>query len=348
MKIKSYRREYTVTFSENTDFIEPLILGDNTYVIADENIIKLYPEIHKTVLKQHHTIIQATEENKTLETAEHIIDELIGMDSRKKTNLVALGGGIIQDLTCFIASTIYRGINWTLVPTTLLAQTDSCIGSKSSINYKQYKNIIGTFYPPTEIIICPLFLKSLTNRDYYSGLGEIAKIQLMISPENFFNFSKDLEKILKHDYLKTIEYMESTLSFKKNLIELDEFDTGIRNTLNFGHTFGHAIETTTNYYVPHGQAVSIGILIANKISVMNNLISSEYEQTVRVTLYRIISEEYKNGSIFNIDKIIRSMKMDKKYTGTHNCILLTEDGAKMFNNIPEKDIIQAMESVFEF
>ena len=342
MEIQSYRRKYTVQFTKDLDFLGDVLNKENTYAIIDRNILNnnLIPI---NLDRIPHYILDATEENKTLAKAEEIIDELIKLKSKKNTHLVAIGGGIVQDLTCFIASVLYRGIDWTLVPTTLLAQTDSCIGSKSSINYKHFKNLVGTFYPPTNIYISPRFLDSLTDKDYRSGLGEIIKIQLMKSKKDYLNFSDNVELLLSRDPSTVIQFIETTLDFKKKLIEEDEFDTGIRNTLNFGHTFGHAIETVTNYYVPHGQAVAIGVMIANKVSLKLGLIPREYEHEISTTLLKIISEEFKQKGLFDGKMIVSSMKMDKKYTGTHNCILLTDSGARMFKNVDESVLISSID-----
>lgn len=324
--------------------MKPLIERKITYVIIDENIITRYP-FKEYLQPGRFYILKATEENKTMGKAEEIIDEIIKMDSKKNTLLIAIGGGIVQDLTCFIASILYRGINWVLVPTTLLAQTDSCIGSKSSINYKHFKNLVGTFYPPSEIIVSPTFLDSLTMKDYCSGLGEIVKIQLMISQDNYRDFSDNVEKLLNRDYNLLMTFVKRTLAYKKGLIEEDEFDAGIRNILNYGHTFGHAIETSTEYFVPHGQAVSIGILIANKISEKMGLITKQYEEEVFSTIVKIISPEFKKSQILETERIVSSMKMDKKFTGTHNCILLGEGGARMHKNVEETLIKDAMDEV---
>lgn len=316
----------------------------NNYFIVDENILPHY-QISDWLPEERTFIVTAVEENKTLDTASRIIDCLVTMDSKKKTNLVAIGGGIVQDITCFVASVLYRGINWTLVPTTLLAQTDSCIGSKSSINYKGFKNLLGTFYPPTKIVNCSIFLTGLSDKDYLSGLGEIAKIQMMRSKEDFRNFSNSLENILARDYEETYQFVNSTLGYKKMLIEEDEFDAGVRNILNFGHTFGHAIESATRYLVPHGQAVSIGIMIANHISVEKGLIDMDYCMEIENTLQKIISRDFKNPDLYSADDIIGAMKMDKKYTGAHNCILLTEEGAKMFEGVDTNSIRDAITQI---
>ncbi len=346
MEIRSYRKKYAVHFSDNLDFIDEILGQDNCYLIIDRNIIK-NNLIRYDLERIPHYILDATEENKTLTKAEEIIDNLIQLKSKKNTHLVAIGGGIVQDLTCFIASILYRGIEWTLVPTTLLAQTDSCIGSKSSINYKHFKNLVGTFYPPTKIYISPIFLRSLTDKDYRSGLGEIVKIQLMKSESCYRSFAKEIDLLLTRDTPTVLKYIEATLDFKKQLIEEDEFDTGIRNTLNFGHTFGHAIESVTDYYVPHGQAVAIGLMIANKISVKKGLISESYERDISSTLSKIISKEFKQPGLLDVHKIVSSMKMDKKYTGAHNCILLTDCGAKMFKGVDEAVLIAGMEQALK-
>lgn len=343
MIIKSYRRDYSVDFTDSLDFLDSFH-GNNHFFIVDANIVANYP-VEERLPKQRTFVLDATEENKTLDRASDIIDRLVTMDSKKKTILVAIGGGIVQDLTCFVASVLYRGINWVLVPTTLLAQTDSCIGSKSSINYKGFKNLLGTFYPPSKIIVSNRFLDSLTDRDYLSGLGEIAKIQMMISKNNFRDFSENLDKIVGRDYREVYRFVESTLDYKKGLIEEDEFDAGIRNILNFGHTFGHAIESTTHYYVPHGQAVSIGMLIANRVSVARGLIDKTYVSEIERTLLQIISPEFKKAEVYSADGIVKAMRMDKKFTGAHNCVLLTENGAKVFEGIDEKLIVDAIDQV---
>jgi len=198
LTIKSYRRDYPVDFNYDIDYLKSLIQEPDCFTIIDNNLI--HPYGFEGVLPEGRSYyLDAKEENKTLEEAMKIIVLLPGMSARKKTDIIAIGGGIVQDLACFVSSILYRGVKLTLVPTTLLAQADSCIGSKSSINFSGYKNLIGTFYPPSRILIIGTFLNGLSDKDLFSGLGEIAKIQLMISESNFIDFSNNLEKLKMKD-----------------------------------------------------------------------------------------------------------------------------------------------------
>ncbi|MGV2387507.1 MAG UNVERIFIED_CONTAM: hypothetical protein LVR29_01675 [Microcystis novacekii LVE1205-3] len=160
---------------------------------------------------------------------------------RKDCTLLVIGGGVIQDIGCFIASVLFRGIKWILIPTTLLAQCDSCIGSKSSINIQNFKNQIGTFYPPHEIILVFSVLKTLPSDEIRSGLGEIIKLNLLVGQSEVKQMKINLQK-LSSDFLEIQNLILDALNIKRRYIERDEFDKGVRNILNYGHTFGHAYE----------------------------------------------------------------------------------------------------------
>ena len=347
MQIESYRGPYQVIKTNNFDFISEISKEDYIFSIIDKKILELYPDELRPLIEKNHFVVEAIETNKTLDTSMEIINELVQMESKKNTVVVAVGGGIIQDISCFVSTVLYRGIKWYLIPTTLLAQTDSCIGSKSSINYKEFKNLLGSFYPPKRIFICTDFLKTLTDKDYKSGLGEIAKCMLMSSKENFTEFCTDLPEILKRDYNLVMKHMSRTLSFKKGIIEQDEFDTGIRNIMNYGHTFGHAIESSTKYAIPHGQAVSIGVLIANTISVKRGMIKDDYANFILRNIRSIISNDFFGNHLIDPDSVIKNMKMDKKYTGKHNCILLSETGANIIKGVSETEIAEAIQSIVD-
>jgi len=330
MNIRSYRGTYGVSFTSMSELIEKVSHIENAYTIIDKNIYNMYKKDLNCLLEDNYYVLEATETNKTLDVAKTIIDKIVLLDSRKETKIVAIGGGITQDLSCFVSSIIYRGVKWYLIPTTLLAQTDSCIGSKSSINMTPYKNLLGTFYPPTEIFLCTDFLRSLPEKEYYSGLGEIIKCSLLSGQERFTEFANNLGRVLNRDYDRLKEEINKTLIYKRELIEADEFDMGIRNILNYGHTFGHAIESASEYKVPHGQAVSIGILIANNVSLGRGLISKEYNDSIAESVRRILSADLISDETFDLSKIISNMKKDKKYNKHHNCILLGPAGADKY------------------
>jgi len=179
LDIRSNIRNYTVYFEENSSFINGLKEINNSVFIIDKNVYRLYRELFSGIGDENIFLFEALEKNKSLEYVKEIYDFLLKKSVKRDLTIVSVGGGITQDVTGFVASTLYRGVNWIYIPTTFLAMTDSCIGGKTSINYKSYKNLIGTFYPPSKIYIFPEFLKTLTKLDYYSGIGEVIKLQLL-------------------------------------------------------------------------------------------------------------------------------------------------------------------------
>ena len=203
---------------------------------------------------------------------------------KRNTYLISLGGGILQDLCGFIASTLYRGIPWIIIPTTLLSQADSCIGGKNALNHQKYKNMIGTFYPPDQVHVYPYFLSTLTPKNYYSGLGEIAKAHIMHSEQATQQLIQQLPKLAHRDTTTLQNAIQLSLKLKKTYIEKDELDLGPRNMLNYGHCFGHAIETTTNYRIPHGQAVILGIILSNLYAKNIGKLLPSKEQYIRTHL----------------------------------------------------------------
>ena len=204
-----------------------------------------------------------------------------------------------------------RGIEWDFYPTTLLAQSDSCIGSKSSINSGDIKNILGTFNPPRKIILDVSFLETLERDEVYSGIGEMIKVHAINSPESFDDISDNYEKLLNSGELIE-EYIYRSLLMKKNLIEMDEFDKNERNVMNYGHSFGHAIETATNYSIPHGIAVTIGMDMANYIAVKIN----QSSDTIFRKMHQVLEKnalEYRNHPIDH-ELVLAALYKDKKNT----------------------------------
>jgi 3-dehydroquinate synthase len=262
IKIKSHKGEYSAKFIRGgMDQLNRNPIEDAIYLI-DQNIAKLYAKRLNNILSARVLIIKANETNKSLSYFPNYIKELVKLNIKRGQMLVAIGGGVIQDITCFLATTLMRGLPWAFYPTTLLAQADSCIGSKSSINSGDIKNILGTFTPPKFIVIDIDFLQTLKTKEIYSGIGEMIKVHAINSPKSFDKIASSYEKIIV-DFKFMENYIHNSLLMKKKLIEDDEFDTGPRNIMNYGHSFGHAIETATNYKIPHGIAVTIGMDLAN-------------------------------------------------------------------------------------
>jgi len=225
--------------------------------------------------------------------------------------LVAIGGGVIQDITCFIAAVLLRGVDWHFHPTTLLAQADSCIGSKSSINVGPYKNVVGTYTPPVQIWLSPQVLATLPETEIRSGIGEMLKVHMIAGPREFDRIAADYAAIVA-DSAVMRTYILRSLEIKKGIIEQDEFDRGVRNVMNLGHSFGHAIESATDFGIPHGIAVTIGIDMANFTAVRLGLMGEAHFRRMHPTL----AANYRNyeQTPVPIDRFLAAIGKDKKNT----------------------------------
>lgn len=164
MKIESKLKEYEVVLEKEPDFLKEWIRDEMVQFVIDNNVYKLYQSHFQGINKDRIMLVEATEENKVIETALEICERMTDIPAKRNAVLISVGGGIIQDITGFAANILYRGVKWVFVPTTLLAQCDSCIGGKTSLNYQKYKNLLGTFYPPDIIYICPEFVNTLRDR----------------------------------------------------------------------------------------------------------------------------------------------------------------------------------------
>ena len=208
--------------------------------------------------------IDAREGAKSLDRMAEIVVALRERGATRSTELVAVGGGVVQDIVAFTASIYMRGIAWTFVPTTLLAMADSCIGGKSSINVGAYKNIVGTFHPPSAVLVDPTLTATLSPGQRAAGLCEAAKIALCRGPESFAHYLA-LQPGVDADERTLTAVCDHALRAKKWFVEIDEFDRGERLLLNFGHTFGHAIEAASRFAVGHGIAVGLGMIAALRL-----------------------------------------------------------------------------------
>ena len=308
--INSHKGQYQAHFKNDLlRDIQPL-LANEPHFIVDENVARIYGEQLSSIVNHPNTIlIRPTEEFKSLDVVSTIIQRLVANKIRRNHLIVAIGGGITQDLSCFVASTILRGVDWVFIPTTLLAQADSCIGSKSSINVGDSKNIVGTFYPPKEIWIDTTFLRTLHQDEIRSGIGEILKVHAIESSEEFDRAAESFELMLK-DFDVLEQFIHSALFIKKRYIEIDEFDVGIRNIFNLGHSFGHAIEAATMFAVPHGIAVSMGMHIACSVAAGRGLLQASHAERMQGALSKNFSP-YASVQI-PIQPMMAALVKDKK------------------------------------
>ncbi|MGQ9473713.1 MAG: 3-dehydroquinate synthase [Candidatus Caldatribacteriaceae bacterium] len=206
-------------------------------------------------------VIPDGEEYKNLSTVEKIYHQLLKMDLDRKSFLIALGGGVITDVTGFVASTFLRGIDYFQIPTSLLAQVDSSIGGKTGVNMEEGKNLIGTFYQPKGVFINLSFLNTLPEREYREGLGEIVKAAFLAGGEFLASLEKEKKALRERDEWILEKMVGEAVDFKRKIVEKDEKEVGIRSILNYGHTIGHALEKTVGYgKIRHGEAVAIGMV----------------------------------------------------------------------------------------
>ena len=257
--------------------------------------------------------------------------------------LISVGGGITQDLTGFVANILYRGIKWIFVPTTLLAACDSCIGGKTSLNYKKYKNLLGTFYPPDEIHICARFFDTLSEGDYKSGLGEVVKFNIMEGEDGLKKMENNIASLLTREKEKINQFVLSSLTYKKKFIEVDEFDRGERIKLNFAHTFGHAVEVVSNYAIPHGTAVAMGMIMADGLSCKRGLLDEEMIKRSEKILLQIIDID---STVLDVDMehFIKAVRKDKKQTDSAmTAVLRTKQDLTIVKDMTEEEVIYAVQ-----
>jgi len=351
IKIDSNIRDYKVHFCESTDLFDKFSKYEPLCYAIDETVWKLYGDtLFKRTSESTRIIVPINEDVKNLSSVQMLYDHLTQYTAKRNLTMISIGGGILQDITGFVASTLYRGINWIFVPTTLLAQADSCIGSKTSLNYKGFKNLIGTFYPPSAVYICPEFLKTQEDLDFYSGLGEVVKLHIM----DGINKTKELldifPQILEKESASLLKAITNSLLIKKSYISDDEFDTGKRNLLNFGHCFGHALESTSQFEIPHGQAVVLGILLANIVAMNRGLLSPTTHAYVaeKLLLTSLIMKPKQEH--FDSEPIIDAMKKDKKRTGDGLALVMMTDDFSILkvNDLSPSEAAQAITETMNY
>jgi 3-dehydroquinate synthase len=322
--IQSHKGQYVVDFCEHgPKHLVENFPKSNFHLIIDEQVAGLYQDQLKEAFQNNSVlIIEAKEQNKSLECLPSYVAHLVDKQVRRNDVLIAVGGGIIQDITCFLAATLLRGIEWHFYPTTLLAQADSCIGSKSSINSGDSKNLLGTFTPPKKVTIGNSFLSTLQNKDIRSGIGEMLKVHAIAGPSEFEEISKNYNMLFS-DNRVMMHFIRRSLKIKKEYIEKDEFDKGVRNIFNYGHSFGHAIEAATDFSIPHGLAVTIGLDMANWLSPqISNGSMKNFDR-----MHSVLAKNYHGFESVDvpIDLFMRALSKDKKNIGKNAVTLILPD-----------------------
>ncbi len=342
LKLKIGNKTHPIIIGKNAILALPDHIPHDTsrvVLICDVRLKKILKEIciilKKTNFPLSVILVKAGEGLKDIDSAFPIYGELLALKADRKSILIAIGGGSVGDVTGFIAATYLRGVKWIGVPTTLLAQVDSSVGGKTGINHPMGKNLIGAFHQPQTVICDTSFLASLSSREINSGLGEIIKYALVFDAPFFSWLEKNLPKLLSLSPLETNYAIKRSLSFKCKVVSIDEHDVlGIREVLNFGHTFGHGLESVTNYKTyQHGEAVILGMRFAVALSYIKNKINNKKRKRIDLFLQRIkvplMTKELK------AEKIFKAMKKDKKSEGDFIRFVLLD---KIGRTLSEKDI----------
>ena len=280
------------------------------FVVADKTVLSTYQESLKILLAGLPIYeVTADEEAKSLSGVHALSQWLAQQGATKSATLVGIGGGCIQDLASFTSHVYFRGIDWVYFPTTLLSQADSCIGAKSGINLLPLKNQLGAIHSPREVLVIKEFLSSLPNEQVMSGFGEIVKLSLTSSRHFFVDLERDF---LKKGYqeIDLLGVIKRSLEAKKEIIEIDEYETDLRRILNYGHTFGHALEALNKHQIPHGLSVLWGIDLINSLGVNWGITSQEIRDRVRALIRT--NFDYTLSSVPTANELIEMVSRDKK------------------------------------
>lgn len=320
------------------EFIKKQSKAKSCAVITDNNVDKLYSKevlssLEKAGFKVCKFVFEHGEENKTLKTVSSILSFLAENELTRSDIIIALGGGIVGDVAGFSASCYLRGIDFTIIPTTLLACVDSSVGGKTGVNLPQGKNLAGAFHQPSLVLCDPDCFDTLPDEIYADGISESIKYGIL-ADEKLFNIFKD-----KNTKEVIEEIIKTCVIIKAQIVSRDEFDTGERQKLNFGHTVGHAIEKCSNYKVSHGHAVAIGMIIATRAAIKLG-ICEDIEKEVCTVLKKHSLPTCTN---LNIDDLLSAMLVDKKRKSDKiNLILPTRIG----NTIIRETDIDNLKDIF--
>ena len=319
ININLEKRGYPIYVGEgligNQDLFKKHISNKKVAIITNDKVAPLYLQKITNILSTEKDIIPIIlpdgESFKNLETLNLIYDALLTNKANRQVTLMALGGGVIGDITGFAAATFMRGVDFIQIPTTLLSQVDSSVGGKTGINHQLGKNMIGAFYQPKCVIADISLLKTLPDKELSAGLAEVIKYGLIKDASFFEWLENNIEGIMKRDSQLLIQSVIRSCQNKADIVEADEFESGIRAILNLGHTFGHAIETDTGYGTwLHGEAIATGMVMAAYLSEQMGWLSREENQRIKSLI--IHANLPINPPEISKQKFLDLMQLDKK------------------------------------
>ena len=336
----------SVVFATCNKFM--LVFDSNTDGYFKDEVSRLLSSTKKMVSSFTFT---AGEDNKNLTTVYKLYEKLIKEKFERNDVILAVGGGVVGDLAGFCAATYLRGIRFAQIPTTLLAMSDSSVGGKTGVDFLSYKNMVGAFHQPKLVYMNVNTLISLPEREYLSGMAEVIKYGYIYDKE-FIDYLRDnANKVLDKDY-STLEYIiYHSCRIKKEVVEKDPLEDGLRAILNYGHTIGHAVEKLMEFKLLHGECVALGMMSAARIALSRGLISEKEFSDMKDILVSFKLHRKINLSeiAFSKEDILSATKSDKKMQGGRvKFILTTEIGrAEIYRDVTDEELMLGINEVFE-
>jgi 3-dehydroquinate synthase len=346
-------RSYPICVGENLlgrigELMRQAGLGKKIAVVTDARIAALYLEPVETSLRHagfETAVVRLPEgeEHKNLESVALIYDRLVGARFERGSALVALGGGVVGDVTGFAAATFLRGVPFVQVPTTLLAQVDSSVGGKTGVNHREGKNLIGAFYQPRLVLIDVAALRSLPRRELVAGVAEVIKYGIISDTALFVRLEEKLADLLALRTEMLIDIVAASCAIKARVVEQDERESDYRAVLNFGHTVGHALESLTEYETfLHGEAVAIGMVQAGALSVREGVCDRQSFDRIS----RLIADAGLPTTIppdADLNELVKHMELDKKSAdGKIKFVLCEGIGKARFHSLAPAEIVAAL------
>ena len=314
--------------------------GGTALIVSNQTVAPLYLDSLKDSLSTanvHSLVLPDGESYKTMAYWSKIIDKLIDMSATRDATILTLGGGVIGDMGGFAAASYMRGIRFVQVPTTLLSQVDASVGGKTGFNHRSSKYLIGAFHQPAAVLIDIDTLNTLPAREFSAGLSEVVKIAAIRDADFLSWLEQNTAAIMSRDTGVLVELIKRSVENKAQVVSEDEREAGVRALLNFGHSFAHALETLTDYqHYLHGEAVSIGMMVASRLSELRGLCYPGFTDRLG-TLLRSFDLPLELPEDMDTDQILETMKLDKKVmAGSLRLILVKSAGQGFIDSSSDK------------
>ncbi len=355
LRIDLAERSYDILIGRNLlgrtgEFLRERVQGRSAVVVTHPSVRRLYGDrvtesLQQAGFRTAYAEVAEGEASKSLEVAGVLFDRLVEFGCDRQSVLVALGGGVVGDLTGFVAATFMRGMPFAQVPTTLLAQVDSSVGGKTAVNHPRGKNLIGAFYQPRAVIVDVDTLKTLPFDEFRAGMAEVVKYGVIADRALFDFIDGNAEAILALDPACLERIVETSCAIKAGVVEKDERESRYRMVLNFGHTIGHAVEALTGYSaLKHGEAVAVGMVYAAELSKAAGLCSEDVCRRLRALIKKLGLPDKLPG--LSPEAIVEAMYLDKKATDKNIRFVLVKDlgEVEIADRVPEPVLLKVLEN----